>query len=86
MGDHCRNGKGPLDGARLFMAAGITRILRMRDVWSLATATEVAGACHSAAIKRCLMFKKSTNYTNVHGLWGRRGRQEGERAGELRSQ
>jgi hypothetical protein len=47
------------------VAAGITRILRMRDVWSLATATEVAGACHSAAIKRSLMFKKSTNYTNL---------------------
>mgnify|MGYP001084923890 CR=1 FL=1 len=39
MGGHFRNGKGLLDGARLFVAAGITRMF---------TDGERTGACQSA--------------------------------------
>jgi hypothetical protein len=56
-------------------------------VWSLATATEVAGGCQTAAIKRSLMFNPSTD---EHGcsriLWGNRGGERDQDFGQASPQ
>ncbi len=58
MGGHFRNGKGLLDGARLFVAAGITRMLikkvhgytRMHTNYGASYRWPCTGACHAPKV------------------------------------